>query len=178
MNSKSSSSEKFRSLVEAAIQTVPPLKLYDLEYQTGSALLRLFIINPETLTAEMPDCVRVDHALTEPLQADWIPEGITLEVSSPGIYRSLRTPWHFEMSVGRRIKLRVREPVIALNGKKDGKFFELMGYVKEFQGEAITLEIVEPALDSLKGHVISVPLENIQVANWEPVLDHQENILK
>ncbi len=37
---------------------------------------------------------------------DFGPRGYALEVSSPGIERPLRTPRHFERSVGRRVRVR------------------------------------------------------------------------
>jgi ribosome maturation factor RimP len=42
---------------------------------------------------------------------DFGPRGYALEVSSPGLERPLRTPRHFERSVGQRVKVKTMEPV-------------------------------------------------------------------
>ena len=42
---------------------------------------------------------------------DFGPRGYALEVSSPGLERALRTPRHFERSVGQRVKVKTSEPV-------------------------------------------------------------------
>jgi len=76
-------------------------RLYDLEYVTGQKLLRLYIQDPRTGSALIDDCVKVDHALSEPFEKeDWIPEEVTLEVSSPGVYRHISNLEHFKMSLG------------------------------------------------------------------------------
>jgi len=42
---------------------------------------------------------------------DFGPNGYSLEVSSPGLERALRTPRHFERSVGERVKVKTAAPV-------------------------------------------------------------------
>ena len=42
---------------------------------------------------------------------DFGPRGYTLEVSSPGLERPLRTPGHFGRSVGQKVKVKTKEPV-------------------------------------------------------------------
>ena len=42
---------------------------------------------------------------------DFGPRGYTLEVSSPGIERPLRTPRHFERSVGQRVMVKTGAPI-------------------------------------------------------------------
>jgi ribosome maturation factor RimP len=42
---------------------------------------------------------------------DFGPRGYRLEVSSPGLERPLRTPRHFERSVGQQVKVKTVEPV-------------------------------------------------------------------
>jgi len=82
------------------------LKLYDMEYLPSSGILRVFIIDEKTDTALLDDCVRVDHAFNPYFESEeWIPENITLQVSSPGVYRKLRSLDHFRSKVGKRIKV-------------------------------------------------------------------------
>jgi len=82
------------------------LRLYDMDYLSGSHLLRVYIMNEKTKSATLDDCVRVDHALTPFMDSEsWMPEELTLEVSSPGVYRGLKNLDHFEMALGDEIKL-------------------------------------------------------------------------
>jgi len=46
---------------------------------------------------------------------DFGPKGYALEVSSPGLERALRTPRHFERSVGERVKVKTAVPVEGRN---------------------------------------------------------------
>ncbi|MGA9222733.1 MAG: ribosome maturation factor RimP, partial [Pseudomonas graminis] len=46
---------------------------------------------------------------------DFGPKGYQLEVSSPGLERPLRTPRHFERSVGERVKVTTAVPVEGRN---------------------------------------------------------------
>jgi ribosome maturation factor RimP len=79
-------------------------RLYDLEYITGQKLLRLYIQDPRTGSALIDDCVKVDHALSEPFEKEeWIPEEITLEVSSPGVYRHIANLEHFKLSINEMV---------------------------------------------------------------------------
>jgi ribosome maturation factor RimP len=84
-------------------------ELVDLEYAPGrsQAMLRVFIDRPEGVGLE--DCERVSHELSALLDVeDPVPLAYTLEVSSPGLDRVLRTPAHFRRFVGDRIWLELR----------------------------------------------------------------------
>ena len=82
------------------------LKLYDMEYLASSGILRVFIIDEKTDTALLDDCVRVDHAFSPYFESEeWIPGNITLQVSSPGVYRKLCSLEHFQAQIGKRIKV-------------------------------------------------------------------------
>lgn len=95
--------KKFFLLCDPVVQEAG-YRLYDLEYITGQKLLRLYIQDPRTGSALIEDCVKVDHALSEPFEKeDWIPEEITLEVSSPGVYRHIANLDHFKMSLGEMV---------------------------------------------------------------------------
>jgi ribosome maturation factor RimP len=62
------------------------------------------------MSAVIDDCVAVDKALTPVFEeTEWIPEDITLEVSSPGLYRPLRTKEHFEWVKGQEVQLHLKQ---------------------------------------------------------------------
>ena len=82
--------------------------LYDMEYVAGSSTLRVFIMDLETKTAVIEDCVKVDRAFDEFVESEsWIPNDFVLEVSSPGMYRKIKTYKHFEMAIGQIISVTI-----------------------------------------------------------------------
>jgi ribosome maturation factor RimP len=68
----------------------------------GGSTLRVFIDHPDGVTLGL--CEHVTHQL-EDLRATY-----SLEVSSPGRERPLTKPVHFRRFVGRRARVRTREP--------------------------------------------------------------------
>jgi len=86
-------------------------ELVELEYAAGrsNAVVRLFIDRPEGISIE--DCERVSREAAALLDVeDPIPTAYTLEVSSPGFDRVLRTPAHFARFVGERVFVELRAP--------------------------------------------------------------------
>jgi ribosome maturation factor RimP len=79
-------------------------ELWELEYSPGrgNGLLRLYIDTAEGISVD--DCERVSRAVSEVLDAaDPIPGHYTLEVSSPGLERPLRTAQQFAPFVGEQV---------------------------------------------------------------------------
>jgi ribosome maturation factor RimP len=86
-------------------------ELVDLEHAPGSthAQVRLFIDRPEGVGLE--DCERVSREVSALFDvSDPVPTSYTLEVSSPGLDRVLRTPAHFVRFVGSRVKVELVAP--------------------------------------------------------------------
>jgi ribosome maturation factor RimP len=79
----------------------------------GVEVLALELSGPERFTVYIDHPRRVDHALcarvTDVLQP-YLRE-YTVDVSSPGIERPLRTPAHFERAVGRQVSLRTSQDI-------------------------------------------------------------------
>jgi ribosome maturation factor RimP len=105
------------SLRERLFVLVEPLlarlgfELVELEFAPGHgrALLRLFIDAPAGVGLD--DCARVSREVAALLDVeDPIPMAYTLEVSSPGFDRLLRTPAHFGRFVGARVFVELKEP--------------------------------------------------------------------
>lgn len=81
--------------------------LYDLEFVGAGKgrVLRLFIDREEG-SSSIDDCSNVSKGLNEFLEADeeLIPGGsYALEVSTPGVERHLKKPWHFKKVVGKKV---------------------------------------------------------------------------
>jgi ribosome maturation factor RimP len=76
---------------------VPGIEVLALEL-LGRERFRVYVDHPDGVTHAL--CERVTNVLR-----DYLDE-YTVEVSSPGLDRPLRTPSHFERAVGRRVALR------------------------------------------------------------------------
>src|SRR6201994_1381164 len=104
----------FREGLIALIEPVlGPLgyELVEVEYAAGrtQAVVRLFIDQPAGITVD--DCEKVSREVAALLDVeDPVPTAYTLEVSSPGFDRVLRTPAQFERFVGERIFVELQAP--------------------------------------------------------------------
>ncbi len=115
---------KVTSLVEPIVNQIG-YDLYDVIYEKEAKdyYLRIFIDKPEGI--DINDCEIVNNAINEPLDdADYIKEQYFLEVSSPGIERTLRKEKHFQSQLGNKILVKLFKPE---NKKK-----ELIGILEEY----------------------------------------------
>ena len=88
--------------------TAADLELVDVELRTGVLLVTVDRVGGVDLEA-LTDANRVVSALLDDL--DPIPDRYTLEVSSPGVERTLRTPAHFVKAVGETVTVKTRPQV-------------------------------------------------------------------
>ena len=90
--------------------------LWDVEYVKEGArkILRITIDSEEGI--DIDTCEKVHRAIDPVIdELDPIEEQYYLEVSSPGIERTLRTPEHFEYALGMKIDVKL---FTAINGQK------------------------------------------------------------
>ena len=102
--------ERLSALIEPLLGRLG-FELVELEYSSAHAraLLRLYIDREAGVGLE--DCERVSREVASLLDVeDPIPCAYTLEVSSPGFDRLLRTQAHFGRFVGSRVFVELREP--------------------------------------------------------------------
>ena len=102
--------ERLIALIEPVLVRLG-YELVELEYAAGrsQAVVRIFIDQPAGITVE--DCERVSREVAALLDVDDpIPTAYTLEVSSPGFDRVLRTAAHFERFVGSRVFVELKVP--------------------------------------------------------------------
>jgi ribosome maturation factor RimP len=141
----------------------PPIEalnfeLVDIEFarEGRGGVLRIFIDakakdSGDGITVE--DCANVSHAVSQVLESqDPIKGHYTLEVSSPGFDRILRTRAHFERFVGERIFAELKLPI-------DGRR-RYAGVLMSIAGDTIVVEV--------DGNAHSLPLERIQKARLRP----------
>lgn len=132
-------------------------ELVELEYapSRGHAQLRIFIDRPhgEGEGVGIEDCERVSHEVSAVLDVeDPIPTAFTLEVSSPGLDRVLRTPEHFGRFVGSRVKV---ELVAPREGRK-----RYTGTLTGTDAGGIQLEVDQQS--------VGIPFEEIAKARLAP----------
>jgi ribosome maturation factor RimP len=136
--------EKERQLQREVAATVES-RLPDVE------VLAAELSGPERLTVYIDHPEGVDHALCERVTdalRSYL-EHYTLDVSSPGLERPLRTPRHFADVIGRRAAIRTR-------GEIDGR--------KRFRGEVVAADEREVTLATGSGRV-DIPYEAIARGN-------------
>lgn len=127
----------------------PPVELVDVEYvkEGNDWVLRVFLDKPDGIDVE--DCRSVSLSLSDRLDAaDPIPGTYSLEVSSPGLERPLKTEKDYTRFSGRLVNIKTYGP---LQGKKT------------IEGTLLGLDNgnVQVEVDS---EVLSVPLEQIAKA--------------
>ena len=84
------------------------VEIYDVEYvKEGSDwYLRAYIDKPDGVN--IGDCEAVSRALSDKLdEADFIEDAYILEVSSPGLGRTLKKDKHLEKSLGEEVEIRL-----------------------------------------------------------------------
>ena len=127
--------ERAESLVEKKINELG-YELYDVEYakEGKDYFLRIFIDKPDGI--DLNDCEKVNDGINELLdQADYIKEQYFLEVSSPGIERTLRKDKHLEANINSLVEVKLFKPI---EKKK-----VIQGILKQFSSEILELEIEE-----------------------------------
>lgn len=87
------------------------VKLYDVEFASaqGGRVLRVYIDKTEGVG--IADCENVSRGLNLLLDVeDPIPGGAyNLEVSTPGLERFLKKPWHYQQATGKKVWVKTRQ---------------------------------------------------------------------
>ena len=144
-------------LLEPPIEALG-FELVDIEYaQAGrGGVLRIFIdrrAEESGAGITVEDCANTSHAVSQVLEAqDPIKGHYTLEVSSPGFDRILRTTAHFERFVGARI---FAELMLPIDGRR-----RFVGVLKSVTDDTIVVDV--------DGRDHSLPLERIHKARLRP----------
>lgn len=118
------------------IATQNGVTVYDVEYvKEGSDMyLRAYIDKEDGVTID--DCEAVSRAFSDALDAaDFIEDAYILEVSSPGLGRSLKKDRHFENSLLMEVEVKTYKPI---DGTK-----EFVGLLKAYDKDTFTIETVD-----------------------------------
>ena len=98
-----------RELIEPLV-TSQGLEVVDVEH--GPGLLRIYLDRVETGGIDLDTITRASEQISDLLDVhDPVPGRYTLEVSSPGLERPLKTPAQFQRFVGTVVNVKVRSHV-------------------------------------------------------------------
>lgn len=128
--------ETYESRTEALLLPIAEangVEIYDVEYVKEGAdwYLRAYIDKPGGVNIN--DCETVSRALSDALDAeDFVEDAYILEVSSPGLGRTLKKEKHLAKSIGSRVELRTYKPI---DGSK-----EFSGILKSLDAGTVTLD--------------------------------------
>ena len=145
--------EQIRQILDPILESLG-LDLWDLEFQKQGPkwLLRVYI-DREIGGVTLNDCEAVSRDLGTALDVeDIIPHAYTLEVSSPGLDRTLTRPEHFVRFSGSAIKVKTFQKI------RDEKVFR--GKLLGMAGGTVKLELKT-------GEVLEIPLGDIAKASLE-----------
>jgi len=141
-------------LLEPAIERLG-YELVDIEPKLGGrdGMLRVYLDKVDGVDIE--DCETVSHQVSAILDVeDPLSGHYTLEVSSPGLDRTLTKPAHFERFMGEDVRVKLRFP---LEGRRNFK-----GALKSADEKQIEIEV--------DGQSHSLPLTTIESARLVPQL--------
>ena len=108
-------------------------ELYDIEYPSSSVsgVIRVYIFS-SSKTVTVSDCATISRRIANlPEYEEIVPGNVTLEISSPGINRSLKTKEHLKGAISERVKVKLKS---AIENKKS-----FLGILKNFNGELLTI---------------------------------------
>ena len=142
---------KVRTIAENVL-SAEKMELVDIQYRREGRgwVLRLFIDQERGIT--LADCARISQDIGRALDVeDVINHPYTLEVSSPGLTRPLKTGKDFLKVLNQRIKVKTFQPI--------DKRRNFKGILLGFSDDQIEMEI--------DGGILRIPLSVIARANLE-----------
>ncbi len=146
-------SEKVKELVEPVIRNLG-FRLFDVEFKPERGWVLRVIIDREG-GVTIRDCEEVSRKISAILDVeDLIPFSYTLEISSPGLTRTLEKPEHYAFFRGRLVRIVLREPV--------GERREITGYIEDVREGIITVRERE------RGEVLHIPFSAVARGRLEP----------
>ena len=127
--------ENYEARTEGLLQPIVEkygVEIYDVEYvkEGSDYYLRAYIDKPEGVN--IIDCENVSRALSDALdKEDFIPDAYILEVSSPGLGRTLKKDKHLAKSIGQEVEIKLFKAI--------DKCKEFSGILESFNEESIVI---------------------------------------
>lgn len=126
------------------------LMLWDVEMagRPGQAVVRVYVDAEDGV--DLDTVAEVSEELSRGLDLkDPIPGRYTLEVSTPGLERTLKSPEHFKLSAGRPVVVKTVEPLV-------GNSHRVEGVIAEADDRGVALEVED--------RQVTVPYSSIKSA--------------
>jgi len=151
--------ERVKSLAEPVVER-EGYELIDVELASdrGRSILRLYIdtLDQKAGGVTVEDCSHVSRILGDLLDVEDVVEGaFTLEVSSPGLFRPLTKPAHFDRAIGERIKVKT------FDKHEERRVFT--GVLRAHAEGHVTVDV--------DGREYRLSLKDVAKANLEPALE-------
>ena len=127
--------QKITPVIEnAAIKNgVIPIEI-DFQKESGKWFLRIFIFDPEH-PVDLDDCEKLTRSIDDFLD-EIIPVKYSLEVSSPGLERKIKSAKEYTIFKGKKVKIKLKEEIEELKEKI------FIGTILDFQKNiGLTLQI-------------------------------------
>ncbi len=134
--------EEYETRTERLLQPIAEansVNIYDVEYvkEGSDYYLRAYIDKPEGVNIQ--DCENVSRRLSDELdREDFIRDAYILEVSSPGLGRTLKKDKHLQASIGQDVEIKLFRPV--------DKCRVFCGVLEGFDAEQVTLRNGDTAI--------------------------------
>ena len=112
--------EEVKDLAQAVARR-RSLRLWDVEMggRPGQSVLRVFVDSDGGV--DLDTVADVSEELSRGLDLrDPIPGRYTLEVSTPGLERTLKSPEHFKLSAGREVVVKTTRPLVGNSNRIEG----------------------------------------------------------
>ena len=107
MAQKKNTAEKVKELIEDTVKELG-YEIWDVEYSKIGTERHLEITIDSENGIDLSDCEKVHRAIEVIIdEADPIDEMYYLDVSSPGLERSIRLPEHYEKCIGETVELKL-----------------------------------------------------------------------
>ena len=147
--------ERVENLIKKEVEDLG-YELYDVQYakEGKDYYLRIFIDNEKGI--DLNDCEKVSDSINPILDtADYIKEMYFLEVSSPGIERTLRKEEHLKKAIEKEVEIKLFKPI-----KKKKEF---VGILEKYDENYIFLKIEENQIQIERKNISLMKLKY----NWE-----------
>ena len=131
MGKRESYEAKTTELIQPVVEA-NGVELFDVDYvKEGSDwYLRAYIDKPDGVN--IGNCEAVSRALSDKLdEADFIEDAYILEVSSPGLGRTLKKDKHLQKSIGEEVEIKLFKPI--------DKCKEFSGILESFDADTVTI---------------------------------------
>lgn len=146
--------EEYETKTERLLEPIAQengVSVYDVEYvkEGTDYCLRAYIDKPEGV--DIQDCENVSRRLSDELdREDFISDAYILEVSSPGLGRTLKKEKHLQASIGQEVEVKLFRPI--------EKCRDFSGILKNFDTDTLTILSEDTAMTFQRADIAVIRL--------------------